>query len=172
MHGVKCCLPLRSPTVMTMRFQSIKVPSPTAIATETLTQSGMKRVLVSSLAQYSFRLVVSSALNFAPAAAGGGLRPKPSTCRYACFAWPLDPLDRTVVVNPIGDFAGERCYCGVCVRVVQLAGLERGTDPLPDLLRTNLRRALGAGAENRLRRPARLYESPGVLESGMVRLSA
>ena len=41
-------LPIFSPTVTTIRFHPTIVPSPSAIATAILTQSGMKRVPLSS----------------------------------------------------------------------------------------------------------------------------
>ena len=47
--GQRCCLPIRSPTVTTMRFQPTMVPKPRARATATLTQSGMNLVALSTL---------------------------------------------------------------------------------------------------------------------------
>ena len=41
---VKCCLPIFSPTVTTMRFQPTIVPRPSAIATATFTHVGMNFV--------------------------------------------------------------------------------------------------------------------------------
>ena len=64
---VKCCLPMRSPTVTTMRFQPIIVPSPRAMATETLTQVGIKRVPASKLRRYSLRTAISCGSNLASA---------------------------------------------------------------------------------------------------------
>src|SRR5215468_8134790 len=45
---VMCDLPIFSPTVTTMRFHPTMVPSPSAMATATLTQSGMNLVALSS----------------------------------------------------------------------------------------------------------------------------
>jgi hypothetical protein len=45
---VRWVLPMRSPTVITMRFQPIIVPRPSAIATATLTQVGINLVALSS----------------------------------------------------------------------------------------------------------------------------
>ena len=45
---VRCCLPIFSPTVTTIRFQPTIVPRPSAIATATFTHVGMNLVAWSS----------------------------------------------------------------------------------------------------------------------------
>ncbi|MCY1374292.1 hypothetical protein D9M69_616230 [compost metagenome] len=57
-------MPIRSPTVTTMRFQPTIVPMPRAMATATLTHRGMKRVASSTcfLKASSLALVSASKL--------------------------------------------------------------------------------------------------------------
>jgi hypothetical protein len=55
-------LPIFSPTVTTMRFQPIMVPRPSAIATATLTQSGMNLVALSSELLVGVEVATSSLL--------------------------------------------------------------------------------------------------------------
>src|SRR5215475_7834116 len=60
---VMCDLPIFSPTVMTMRFQPTMVPSPSAIATATLTHNGMNLVASSISVLKALRLDLASGLS-------------------------------------------------------------------------------------------------------------
>src|SRR3974390_3422301 len=147
---------MRSPTVTTMRFQPTMVPRPSAMATHTFTQSGIKRVPACRPSEYFFSLAVSAAENFAPSFGASRIA---SPVRYISLRRFEEAAAGTRAMDDVRGKQSERCEHG---RTIDRFVPQGVADQLARCLDRSRRRSLCMRIKNALGSEGGLHEGRGL----------